>query len=159
MNGTAYFRFFIVLNLLYCNFLKFLMVTEEWNPAVRARSWIQLLWPKKPKLTNIELLSFAYYNFSASSFVLNCLRILFWIYVPRPSWSWTYFRLSEFKEKYLIVYLTLFGSQYFLSSTPKDGQNTQINEDRTKTKSLDHAIKVAININCEDLCILKHLHF
>ena len=33
---------FIALNL-YCNFSKFLMVTEEWNPAVRARSWIQLL--------------------------------------------------------------------------------------------------------------------
>ena len=35
---------------LCCKFLKFPMVTEAWNPAVRARSWIQLLWPKKPKL-------------------------------------------------------------------------------------------------------------
>ena len=26
----------MALNLLYCNVLKFLMVTEEWNPAVRA---------------------------------------------------------------------------------------------------------------------------
>ena len=33
------------------------MVTEEWNPAVRARSWIQLLWPKKLKLAIIKLLS------------------------------------------------------------------------------------------------------
>ena len=34
---------FIALNLLYYNFLKFLMVTEEWNPAVKARGWIQPL--------------------------------------------------------------------------------------------------------------------
>ena len=53
MDRTTYFRFFIALNLLYCNFLKFLMVTEEWNPVVRARGWIQPLWPKKPKLSNI----------------------------------------------------------------------------------------------------------
>ena len=31
------------------------MVTEEWNP-------IQLLWPKKPKLANIKLLSLTYYT-------------------------------------------------------------------------------------------------
>jgi hypothetical protein len=43
----TYFRFFIALNLLYCNFLKFPMVTQVWNPAVRARrSW------KNPKLPN-----------------------------------------------------------------------------------------------------------
>ena len=42
--------------------MKFLLVTEEWNPAVRARSWIQLLWPKKLKLANIELLSLTYYR-------------------------------------------------------------------------------------------------
>ena len=38
MGRATYFRFFIASNLFYCNFLKFLMVTEEWNPAVRARS-------------------------------------------------------------------------------------------------------------------------
>ena len=38
------------------------MVTEEWNPAVRTRSWIQLLWSKKPKLANIKLLSLTYYK-------------------------------------------------------------------------------------------------
>ena len=60
LHRTTYFRFFIALNLLYCIFLKFLMVTEEWNPAVRARSWIQLL--KKPELANIKLLSLTYYS-------------------------------------------------------------------------------------------------
>ena len=64
MDRTTYFRFFIALNLLYCNFLKFLRVTDEWNPAVRARGWIQPLWPKKPKLANIKLLSLTYYSFT-----------------------------------------------------------------------------------------------
>ena len=45
------------------------MVTEEWNPAVRARSWIQLLWPKKPKLANIKSLSLTYYNFYCFSLI------------------------------------------------------------------------------------------
>ena len=58
--------FFLALNLLYCMFLKFLMVTEEWNPAVKARSWIQPLWLKKPKLANIKLLSLTYYTLWAS---------------------------------------------------------------------------------------------
>ena len=46
----------------FCNLLKFLMVTEKWNPAVRARGWIQLLWLKKRKLGNIKLLSLTYYK-------------------------------------------------------------------------------------------------
>ena len=62
LNRTTYFRFFIASNLWYCNFLKFLMVTEEWNPAVKARSWIQLLWPKEPKLSNIKWLSLTHYK-------------------------------------------------------------------------------------------------
>ena len=32
----------------YCKFLKFTIVTEAWNPAIRARSWSQLLWQKSP---------------------------------------------------------------------------------------------------------------
>ena len=71
---TTYFRFlsfFIALNLLYCNFLKFLVVTEEWNPAVRARGWIQPIWPKKPKLTNIKLLSLTYYSSCYISLLLS----------------------------------------------------------------------------------------
>ena len=61
LDRTTYFKFFVALNILYCNFLKFLMVTEEGNPAVRTRGWIQPLWPKKPKLANIKLLSLTYY--------------------------------------------------------------------------------------------------
>ena len=36
MDRTTYFRFFIALNLLYCIFSKFLMVTQKWNPALKA---------------------------------------------------------------------------------------------------------------------------
>ena len=42
MDITTYFRLFIALILLYCNLLKFITVTEEWNPAVK-------LFQKKPK--------------------------------------------------------------------------------------------------------------
>ena len=43
-------------------FMRLLMVTEAWNPALRAKSWIQLLWPEKPKLANIKILFLTYYN-------------------------------------------------------------------------------------------------
>ena len=48
------------MNLLHCIFFKFLMVPEDWNPAERARSWIQLLWPKNTKLAIIKSLSLTY---------------------------------------------------------------------------------------------------
>ena len=35
-------------------FMRLLMVTEAWNPALRAKSWIQLLWPKQSKLAIIK---------------------------------------------------------------------------------------------------------
>jgi hypothetical protein len=39
------------------------MVTEAWNPVVRAKSWIQPLWRKQPKFDNIKLLSITFHNF------------------------------------------------------------------------------------------------
>ena len=35
-------------------FMRLLMVTEAWNPALRAKSWIQLLWPKQSRLAIIK---------------------------------------------------------------------------------------------------------
>ena len=69
MDRTTYFRFCIALHLSYCNFLKFLIVTDKWNPAVRAKRWIQLLWPKKPNLANIKLFSLT------NSYTLDALTI------------------------------------------------------------------------------------
>ena len=69
LDRTTYFRFFIAFNLLYCTFFKFLMVTEEWNPVVRAGSSSCHKKTTK-KLTNIKLLSLTYYNY-------NILRVAF----------------------------------------------------------------------------------
>ena len=56
----------------FCKFLKFLMVTEAWNSAVRAKSWIQLLSRKQPKLANSNLLLITYHNLYISSFSDLC---------------------------------------------------------------------------------------
>ena len=42
---TTYLWFHKCTKFLYCTFLKFPMGTEAWNPAVRARSWIQAKTP------------------------------------------------------------------------------------------------------------------
>ena len=49
----------LVLAVYYLAILKIFlgMVIEAWNLAVRARSWIQLLGLKKPKLPYIKVLS------------------------------------------------------------------------------------------------------
>ena len=49
------------------------MITQEWNPAVRARGWIQPMRPKKPKLAMIKLLSLTYYRLDIISGVFQNL--------------------------------------------------------------------------------------
>ena len=44
------------------------MVTKEWNPAVRVRSLIQLLYPKKPKLANfLKMTPLTYKTFNSQN--------------------------------------------------------------------------------------------